>query len=410
MDREQSRRIGVFEYDWSMYSFIREFIIKLAEEGYLVDVFQKDPTISLKFADPEAFRRYSNVRYFNFKSSNTAAQVSVRKLKQILAKLSVNCRQNARYFMDGDILRRSQNIITKSRYQCFIGIEKKGLIWAGCLAKIGRCPVIYYSLELYCEDHPDIKHYSYLRKEEEKYHRRCRATIVQDRLRAKVLLQYNDIRNANLIYYPISVRGPIVESKAAYLRRKYKIGESMKILLYFGLIQDQRFSGNLIKIAAFLRDDMVLVLHGFGKQEYLTHLRSMVDMERVILSCELVPEEGIVDVISSATIGLALYENSSSNDRLAAFSSVKVAYYLQCGVPIIASDSESFRELVNAYKCGELINSINEIPAKAEMILQNYDSYREQAFIAFRQFYDCDYNFRKFMVDYDALINDEGKA
>jgi glycosyltransferase involved in cell wall biosynthesis len=131
-------------------------------------------------------------------------------------------------------------------------------------------------------------------------------------------------------------------------------------------------------------------------------------MERVVFSLDFVGEEKIIDVISSATIGLALYDNMNSNDRLAAFSSVKVAYYLQCGDPIIAFDSESFRELMDTYKCGELISSIDEIPQKAEKILNDYDRYKEQAFMAFREFYDFDKNFRKFKVNFENFITNKG--
>ena len=80
---------------------------------------------------------------------------------------------------------------------------------------------------------------------------------------------------------------------------------------------------------------------------------------------------------------------------------------MQCGVPIIALDSESFRELMDAYKCGELINSIGEIPQKIEKILNNYGSYREQAFKAFKQFYDFDENFKKFILDFENFTKTE---
>ena len=100
-----------------------------------------------------------------------------------------------------------------------------------------KCPLIYYSLELYIEDHPDIKGYSYLRKAEKKYHRLCGATIIQDRLRAEALMEYNEIGTTDLIYFPISVRGDIVEEKSGFFHRKYKINEAKKLILYFGLIQ-----------------------------------------------------------------------------------------------------------------------------------------------------------------------------
>jgi glycosyltransferase involved in cell wall biosynthesis len=413
MDIKEERRIGIFEYDWSMYSFIKDLVIKLAEAGYKVDIFHKDPNINLDFTNPEQFRHYSNVRYFNLNTSNTLVQKIVRKFIGLLRRLNWDYLQNPKNIIDHDILLRSKQIVSESRYQCFIGVEKKGLIWAGIFSQMYKCPLIYYSLELYLEDHPRLaaslatKEYSCLRKTEKKYHQLSGATIIQDRLRAKALLKYNEIGSTNLIYLPISVRGDIVEKKSGYFHQKYKIKEAKKLLLYFGLIQDARFSTDLVRIASHLKDDMMLVLHGYGEQTYLAYLQSIADMDRVTFSFDLVAEEKIIDVISSATIGLALYENTNSNDRLAAYSSVKVAYYMQCGVPVIAFDSESFRELMNAYKCGELINSIDEIPQKFEKILHDYDSYRKQAFMAFRQFYDFDKNFKKFNLDFDSFIKNK---
>jgi glycosyltransferase involved in cell wall biosynthesis len=407
MDDKSSGRIGIFEYDWSMYSFIKDFVIKLAEAGNVVDVFQKDPYISLDFANAAQFKHHSNVRYFNFNTSNTLTRKIVRKFNGLLGRLNLNYLQNPKNIIDREILLRSRKIVAESKYHCFIGVEKKGLMWAGILSQMYKCPLIYYSLELYIEDHPDIKGYYYLRKAEKKYHRLSGATIIQDRPRAKALMEYNEMGNTDLIYYPISVRGDIVEKKSSFFHQKYKINGAKKLILYFGLIQDERFSADLVGIASHLKDDMILVLHGFGEQTYLAYLQSIADMNRVVFSFEFVAEEEIIDVISSATIGLALYANTSSNDRLAAFSSVKVAYFLQCGVPIIAFDSESFRELMNAYKCGELIDSIDEIPQKVEKILNGYDRYKEQAFMAFRQFYDFDKNFEKFNLDFDSFIKNK---
>ncbi len=410
MVERETGRIGIFEYDWSMYGFIKNFIIELAEAGYLVDVFQKDPSTTLDFTNTEQFRDYHNVRYFNFKTSNTLSQKILRKSKAVLGRLSEDYRQSPKSFIDAQILRRSKEIITESEYQCFIGIEKKGLIWAGILSQIYGCPLIYYSLELYLEDHPRLaadlatREYSYLRKMEKKYHQLAGATIIQDRLRAEALLKYNEIEFTNLLYLPISVRGDIVESRSGYLHEKYQIGRAKQLLLYFGLIQDERFSADLVRIASCLRDDVILVLHGYGDPAYLAHLQSIAAVNRIIFSFDLVKEENIIDVISAATIGLALYENTNSNDRLAAFSSVKVAYYMQCGVPLIAFDSESFRELMDAHKCGELITSTEEIPQAVQKILNDYDRYREQAFMAFKQFYEFDENFKGFIRDFNDFI------
>ena len=210
------------------------------------------------------------------------------------------------------------------------------------------------------------------------------------------------------MYLPISVRGDSIQEKSDFLVRSLKLDPSNKILLYYGLIQDDRFSTAMVNTAKELPDGTVLVMHGYGEPQHLSFLQSIADMEKVRFSLKLVAEEDIQKVIASASIGLALYQGNNSNDRLTAFSSVKVAYYMQCGVPLIAFRSESFIELMKYYQCGELIDSIEEIPLKTEIILKNYAHYREQAHLAFKEYYDFDRNFRIFLDDFTCFIQQPG--
>ncbi len=408
MQPDEVKRIGIFEYDWSLYSFIKDLVIGLAEAGYQVDIFQKNQDTRLSFTNTDEFKKYGNVRYFTFTTSNKLPQRILRKSKDILGRLNRGYQQNPGNIIDGGILRESRKILDGSKYSCFIGIEKGGIIWAGMLSQLYKCPLAYYSLELYIEDHPAIRQYSSLRPAERKYHQLSGATIIQDKLRAQALLKYNEVDSTNLLYFPISVRGEVVEKKSDFFQQKFKIEGDKKLILYFGMIQEERFSTALVKIGDHFQSENILVLHGFGEQAYLAYLQSIADKDRVLFSLDFVAEDQILDVISAATIGLALYDNSTSNDRLAAFSSVKVAYYLQCGVPIIAFDSESFRELMKSFRCGELINSIDEIPQKVEIILKDYDSYKNQALMAFKKYYNFDENFKKFHRDFDDFISNKG--
>ncbi|MBN1569582.1 MAG: glycosyltransferase [Acidobacteria bacterium] len=415
-DLRNAGRIGIFQYDWSLYAFIKEFVIKLAEAGYLVDVFQKDPDIKLDFANAEHFKQYNNIRYLKFVTPNTMRRKIMRRMARVLSRFSSRYARSPKRFIDSDILRQSIILIREAKYQCLIGIEKKGLLWAGVLSQMFKYPLLYYSLELYIEDHPRLASamasdgYLYLRQHEKRYHKLCNATIIQHELRARALQHFNEIGPSKWIYLPISVRGNIIEGKSTLFHRKYHIPGDKKLLLYFGLIQDERYSTALVRIANRLKDDIMLIMHGYGDKTYLTKIQEIASENRVIFSCDMVEEGRIIEVISSATIGLALYENTNSNDRLAAFSSVKVAYYMQCGVPVIAFNSESFVELMNSYKCGELINSIEEIPEKVEIILKDYSSYRKQAFMAFRQFYDFDRNFGSFMRAFMDCMKNELNA
>jgi len=201
------------------------------------------------------------------------------------------------------------------------------------------------------------------------------------------------------------VSGHKVREKSNFLRTRCNIDPNKKILLYFGFLHERRLVTQLVRIANCLEDDIVLVLHGWGRDKYLRYLRSIADKNKVIFSLGFVPEDEIRKVISSADIGIATYTTTNSNERLIAFSSTKMAYYAQCGVPVIAFDTESFRQLLVTFKCGELINNIDELPKMARRIFDNYVLYRDQAHCAFEGFYNLDANFDKFLPRFNEIIS-----
>lgn len=55
MDQSNPKRIGIFEYDWSIYHYIKDFAMKLAEAGYLIDIFLKDWDVGPNLANTRDF-------------------------------------------------------------------------------------------------------------------------------------------------------------------------------------------------------------------------------------------------------------------------------------------------------------------------------------------------------------------
>ncbi|MBE0688222.1 MAG: glycosyltransferase, partial [Anaerolineaceae bacterium] len=261
------------------------------------------------------------------------------------------------------------------------------------------------SLELYIEDNPVIDRFYHFLDAERKYHRKSLATIIQDGSRADALLKSNGVEKTNVLHLPVSAKGKAIRDKSGFLQKKLNIDQNKKIILYFGGLDKTRSISQIVESAKYLDDGVVLVLHGFGPKRYIKHLISIADKSKVIFSFDFVPEAEILNLISSAHIGIALYKTSNANDRLVAFSSSKIAYYTQCGVPIIAFDTESFRELANSYQCVELINTFNEIPYTVRKILGNYDFYREESFSAYQRFYNLDDNFSRLIRELEQTVN-----
>ena len=350
MDEKNNKRIGIFVYDWGMYHYIKDLAIKLAEAGYLVDIFFKDWDVRPNYANTNDFDLHENIRFYNFTTKATRQQVFKRRYIRMLNKIAILFSVPRNYtpeeIIDGKILDRSKEIIGTSQYYCYIGIEKIGLIWAGMLSEMHRCPLIYYSLELYIEDNPILERVYHLLDAERKYHKLAIATIIQDGPRAKALLKSNGIEQTNILHFPVSAKGNIVREKSKYLQSKLHIDDKKKIILYFGGINKDRFLPQMVKMARDLDDEVILVVHGVGPKRYMNYLQSIADKNKVLFSLDFIAEAEIENLISSAHIGIALYKTTNANDRLVAFSSSKVAYYTQCGVPMIAFDTESFRELI----------------------------------------------------------------
>jgi glycosyltransferase involved in cell wall biosynthesis len=206
-------------------------------------------------------------------------------------------------------------------------------------------------------------------------------------MRAEALLASNNIAKTDLLFLPVSLPKGENRNKSSWLYDHCAIAPDKKIILYYGMINKDRRCFELAELSSHLPDDCIMVLHGFGFDEEIDPLQDKIKYGDLVLSLEFAAQHEIKDLISSATIGLVIYGNNCNNDILTAFSSEKIALFLQSGIPIIAFDMGNYRELMDAYRCGELIADIKELPKAVKKILNDYDEYRKEAFAAYSALY-----------------------
>jgi len=394
---KKMQRIAIFQYEWPILSYTINLATKLAESGYVVDYFTKD--CSLNFADFNQLKDDKNV------FMHVYAAKKKQKIGNIIISL-IPFVDRTFNVISNNVLSESVDIIKNNAYTCFIGIEKKGMIWAGKVAEINHVPYLYYSLELYVEDMPffqNDKTFVDLRKEEIKYHKLSRATIIQDEMRAEVLLKANEIKKMDLIYIPISILGGINEKRYHYFHEKYNIDRNKKVLLCLGQITKNRLSFELAEIAQSLGDEYVMVLHGPGERKEVDKLREKYSCEKLMISNTLVPHEMLKQLIASAHIGLVMFRNEYFNERLTAFSSEKIALYLQSGIPIVGFDIGNYRKLMNICHCGELIGNFDELPPVIDKIMSNYRYYSQKAFSAYNDHFNFEKHYHKLKTYLDHL-------
>lgn len=387
------KRIAILQYDWPIQIHTTNFARSLAAGGYEVDlVIKKCP---LHLVDMASLNTEPNIRIIDldnrFWNKVPFLRVVIKKIRRIF---EITVQRLAFTPLLWPVLLSAQWLIWSRKYDCLIGVEKKGMIWAGMISRSTGIPYLYYSLELYDERHPLFfkrPGFPELRKAEAFYHRRAHATIVQDCARGDYLLESNGIRSAHMIFFPVSVTGDSITSRGNYFENRFGIKPDPPIVLYLGMMDEPRHCVKVARLAPANIDRFRLIFHGYGEEHILSKIRSSAGTS-IILSTDLVPEDQLPYVVASAHIGLAIYRSDCANDHLTAFSSEKVALYCRTGIPFIAFDTESYRLLKSRFDCCALVKDVAEIPDAVQALLGDYARYRQNAFRAFAACYQYEKN------------------
>lgn len=374
--------IAIFQYKRPLQIHTKNIIIALSNAGFAVDLFfHGSPDAYLTFGELLSIK--------NFRIHNISISCLSRKLFTLYQEFQ------SFFFAKREIIHPSAIKFVKKRLKCFclfIGIEKMGLIWAGEISnRFLKTPIINYSLEIYDDNHPffiGMRSFPFIRKAELFYARRMNGLIIQDTFRAAEYKKYNGIENkesCGTFFLPVSIQGSKIERKGTYWHNKYQLESYRKIVLIFGIIRESRQSISIASECSKLGPKFITVFH--GPLELPISDISQYCKDNVYINNELVPENRISELISSSDVGIVLYSNANNNDRLTAFSSEKIARFMQCGIPIISYDNMNYRKLMKEFRCGELIETLSEIPLSLTRIFSDYKSYQLNCYKAFDKYY-----------------------
>jgi glycosyltransferase involved in cell wall biosynthesis len=416
-------RVGIFQAKWPLQVHTTNAIKVLAANGYDVDIFlyrvsQKYESLSdsigvvtpgIRILDLSPLSENLSPSTLDLDSAVSLKQAIQTKLQtwlpidrfwelarearwKLTDRLEYIFHVDDRRVLPSAIFNRSQEYMLGITYKALIGVERRGLVWAGVMAGKFHIPLIYWSLELYTKDFPRYKDsldFKRLKRLERKYHQQAQVTIIQDQARANVLLEDNGVKDSHLLLVPVSLLGPAVTVRTDYLQRMLAIPAEKKLILAFGLMARFRLTDELVRVAQDFPDDWVLVVHGpCEDDEFLRELQFLNTHKRAILSTASVPQAEVSALMASADIGLVIYAGETANDLLAGRSSEKAALYAQAGVPMVAFDYPSFMDVFQTYDCGRCVSDLSEMIEQIHKILNDYQKYRDGAFRAYSEVYE----------------------
>jgi hypothetical protein len=105
-----------------------------------------------------------------------------------------------------------------------------------------------------------------------------------------------------------------------------------------------------------------------------TQMQGRANGGAVRYSPTVLPSALLDYAVSSAHIGLALYDDVKMNDRLMSTASGKLCLYMKNALPVITTRLECF-DWVERDACGLRIASTRELPGAVQTILDDYEHY-----------------------------------
>ncbi|NJD54808.1 MAG: glycosyltransferase family 4 protein [Nitrospirae bacterium] len=298
--------------------------------------------------------------------------------------------ETEKVFLDGiaQCVRKAEDSIGRNRYKCFIGAEPGGLAAAATIGQKMSVPVVYYNLELHLVAESRTIMEKVVKSCEKKFNKNAAFTITLDEERAESLARDNEISISDILTVPVCADGPRFEEKTDWLRKKFNLSAQDRILLYAGFITEWAMCEELAKTAMTWPDNRVLVLHshGYHNPRFIEKLRKY-EGKKVKISREPVAYDDLPSLLASADIGIALYRDIGKNFTLVSSASGKLSHYLKSGLPVITNDYPGMTKVIEKYGCGRCVDRVEKISEAMEMIFNNYDLMRGNAYTCYEENY-----------------------
>jgi glycosyltransferase involved in cell wall biosynthesis len=165
--------------------------------------------------------------------------------------------------------------------------------------------------------------------------------------------------------YPLIENKPIEFSFEEYKNRK-------NTLCYAGSIYYFSLQENIIE-AIRNQDDIEYIIVGRINDKYKNKLSKHLEQENVKLINWLTKSE-LAKIFSEATIGNTIFDYSPNLGYKKGNLGVnKIFEYMHSGLPIISTDFEHYKEIIDEYKCGLYVNpnNIEDIRAAIRFLIEN---------------------------------------
>ena len=158
------------------------------------------------------------------------------------------------------------------------------------------------------------------------------------------------------------------------VRSKYNL-KGKKVVVYVGAMSAWHGAEDLIEIAAKLEGDVRFLMVGKGLEMLEEKLNEKSVSSKFIFT-GFVEHEEVPKYISAADVAVAPYNPKGFREMEKYgfyFSPIKIFEYMACRKPVVASDLEIIREIINENRCGLLAKpgDAEDFAEKIRMLMED---------------------------------------
>lgn len=214
--------------------------------------------------------------------------------------------------------------------------------------------------------------------------------ITHDHWHSDFLKKHCKLDGKRILYLPNASYTAEFCGTSNYLSKRLGIDNDKVILLHSGGLGKMFLCKELAESAKDWSKEKVLVFHTSHKVEddtyYISMKQAITNQDNVLFSMKPVPNDELDELVASATVGVALYsvEELGYRAEYMGVAAGKIGNYLKCGIPVIVNRLPSL-SYIEDFKCGILVDDINEIERACDEILTHYEEYREGAYRCYNE-------------------------
>ncbi len=359
------KKIGLF-FDRSYidaHACFYELINHLTSNEYEIDLFYIQSAYN-----PAPFFQSGNVRCIPFPLS-------------ILQKAEY---QFKRFFSD------------EYSYSAVFGTPVAGSWLAYKYSRWKNVPYFYLADEVF---DPELKHFKIrnwdkFKKQDKICNKAASATIALSEKRYSYQQQVNSL-DSNHPYFilPNSQSGDSIRMKSSFFRDICNIDNNKPIVLFFGSFDWKLFQKFFSSIPADALESYNFVIHS-RKIEELAATKTGIYFSNTIL-----PSQLINYALSSADIGIALYDNQNLAEKRNSLTAGKISSYLKCQLPILAGDATEMME-IQSNNLGKFWSAGMNLTVLLNEIYENMDLYRKNI----PEYYSKNLDYSKYFSKFNEYL------